>query len=259
MNANETDARSQIVDIGRRMDARGFVAANDGNISVRLDEHRVLTTPTGCPKGKMDAAELPVVSMTGELLSGAKPSTELPLHLYIYRERPDVRAVVHAHPVYATGFATAGLALDRCVLAEIIVTLGSVPLAKYGTPSTEALPLSIAPHIQSSDAFLLANHGVVTAGRDLNEAYFKLERVEHSAHIVFIARALGGEQVLPKEEVRKLYELRDTYGTAGARNPGCQLDEPEHAHDSCDCEDSLDAEEFEEVVRKVLAAVSGKQ
>lgn len=248
-------ARSGILDVGCRMYDKGFVAANDGNISIRLSDNEILTTPTGCSKGHMSAEQLPIVDPDGNPISGAKASSELPLHLFIYQQRPDVRAVVHAHPAYATGFATAGLALDQCVLAEIIVTIGSVPLAKYGAPSTQELPLSIKPYIHSSDAFLLANHGVVTVGKNLMDAYFKLERVEHAAKIVFIARALGGEQVLPKEAVKKLYELRGTYGLADEHNAGCYTRDEQNPETDCGCEQSLSPEEFEAVVRKVLSAV----
>jgi L-fuculose-phosphate aldolase len=142
------------------------------------------------------------------------------MNLFIYKERPDVSAIVHAHPPYATGFATAGLALDKCVLAEVIVTIGTIPLAEYGTPSTEELPNSLRPFVRSCDAFLMANHGVVTVGKDLMDAYFKMERVEHYAQILFVARALGGERILPKTAVEKLYDLREKYGATNV-NPGC--------------------------------------
>lgn len=255
---SENNLRQTIVEIGRRMYQRGYVAANDGNISVRLDEERILTTPTGVSKGFMNAEEMVVVNLKGQPISDGKPSTELPMHLFIYQERPDVQAVVHAHPPYATGFATAGLALDKCVLAEVIVTIGSIPLAEYGTPSTAELPETLRPYIHSCEAFLMANHGVVTVGKDLLDAYFKLERVEHYAQIVFISRALGGENVLPKKEVEKLFDLREVYG-AESLNPGCYA-----CHDDCIGETCLNhdvkhqpdgPDYFGEVVEKVLAAV----
>lgn len=258
MTATENNLRKAIVDIGRRMYQRGFVAANDGNISVRIEKTRVITTPTGCSKGYLDPDILVVVDLEGKIVSGSKPSTELPLHLYIYRERPDVNAVVHAHPAYATGFATAGLALDKCVLAEVIVTIGSIPLAKYGTPSTEELPNTLRPYIHSCDAFLLANHGVVTVGTDLMDAYFKMERVEHYAHILYIARALGGEKVLPKEAVKKLYEIRESYGSESL-NPGCYACYNDCIGDACvnyDVQhDPEGPDYFNEIVEKVLEAV----
>lgn len=247
-----------MVEIGRRMYDRGFVAANDGNISVCLDDSRILTTPTGVSKGFMTAASMVTVDRQGSVLSEGKPSTELPMHLFIYGERPDVRAVVHAHPPYATGFATAGIPLDKCVLAEIIVTIGTIPLAEYGTPSTEELPGTLKPFIHSCDAFLMANHGVVTVGKDMMDAYFKMERVEHYAKILFIARALGGEKVLPKEEVEKLYDLREFYG-ATSLNPGCYACYDDCIEDACvNHEVKFDPKArnyFGQIVEKVLAAV----
>jgi len=256
--ASEKDLRQTIVEIGRRMYARGSVAANDGNISVRLDKDRILTTPTGVCKGFMEPENMVTVDLAGKPLSDGRPSTELPLHLFIYRERPDVQAVVHAHPPYATGFATAGIALDKCVLAEVIVTIGTIPLAAYGTPSTEELPNTLKPYIHSCDAFLMANHGVVTVGRDLMDAYFKMERVEHYAQIIFISRALGGERVLPKEQVEKLYELREVYGDTSL-NPGCYACSHECINESCVNHDvkyqPQSPDYFGEIVERVLAAV----
>ena len=203
---------------------KNFVAANDGNISVRLDANRVLATPTGVSKGFMTPESMVIVDLEGRPLSdgaaGAKPSSEILLHLFIYRERPDVQAVVHAHPLHATGFAAAGLSLEGCVTAEIIVTLGSIPLAPYGTPSTPKLPDTLRPYIHHHDAFLLANHGAVTAGKDLWEAYYKMERLEHYAHIILISRQLGGEKILPRDDVQELLSLRNKYGQNGL-NPGC--------------------------------------
>jgi len=255
---SEQALREQIIDVGRRLYDKNVVAANDGNITVRLDDNRFLATPTGRSKGFMHAEELLIVDAAGKPLSGGKPSTELPMHLFIYDQRPDVNAVVHAHPPYATGFATAGLALDKCVLAEIIVTIGSIPLAEYGTPSTNELPDSLRPYIQTHDAFLLANHGVVTVGHNLMDAYYKLERVEHSAKIIYIARTLGGEKTLPENQVKKLYDIRKTYG-GETLNPGCYA-----CRDDCIGESCLnhavmydpDAPDFfNQLVEKVLTEV----
>jgi L-fuculose-phosphate aldolase len=214
------DGHEQICEVGRRMYVRGMVAANDGNISVRLDDGNILTTPTGVCKGFMTPEMMAVVDREGRPRDERKPSTEILMHLFIYRERPEVNAVVHAHPIYATSFATAGLSLENCVAAEIIATLGSIPLAQYGTPSTPELAESLRPHIHHADAILLANHGVVAMGANLWEAYFRLERVEHYAHIITVARQLGGEKLLPQEEVEKLFALRGKYGQTGL-NPGC--------------------------------------
>lgn len=217
-----TDAqiRQQLVAIGRRLYEKGFVASNDGNLSYRLSDEYILTTPAGVSKGFMSPPDMVVVDLEGKVRTGGKPSSELPLHLFLYRERPGVRAVVHAHPVYSTGFATAGLSLEECVAAEIITTLGSIPLAKYGTPSTPEVADTLRPYVHSCDAFLLANHGVVTVGKDLEDAYYKLERVEHYAHIIFVARQLGGEKSLPKSAVQKLFSLRGASGQTGL-NAGC--------------------------------------
>jgi L-fuculose-phosphate aldolase len=216
----ESFFRRQICEGGRRMYEKGFVAANDGNLSVRLDAGSVLTTPTGVSKGFMTAESMVVVALDGRPLSDGKPSSEIPMHLFIYRERPEVQAVVHAHPLHATGFATAGLSLEDCVAAEIILTIGSIPLAQYGTPSTPKLPDTLRPYIRHHDAFLLANHGAVTVGKDLWEAYYKMERLEHYAHIIFISRQLGGEKILPKTDVEELLSLRGKFGLTGL-NPGC--------------------------------------
>lgn len=216
----EPSLRRQICEIGRRLYEKNFVAANDGNISVRLEANRVLTTPTGVSKGFMTPESMVIVDLDGRPLSAGKPSSEILLHLFAYRERPEVQAVVHAHPLYATGFAVAGLSFQDCVTPEIIVTLGSVPLAPYGTPSTQKLPDTLRPFIHHHDAFLLANHGAVTVGKDLWDAYYKLERIEHYAHILFISRQLGGEQLLSKQATQELLELRSKYGQTGL-NPGC--------------------------------------
>lgn len=222
MSRDEAEIRETICEIGRRLYRFGHVVANDGNISFRLDAENLLTTPTGVCKADMRPEQMVVVDPQGTVKGLGRPSSELPMHLFIYQQRPEIRAVVHAHPIYATAFATAGISLDRCVLAEIVATLGSIPVAPYGTPSTAELPESLRPFLQRHEAILLANHGAVTLGRDLWDAYFKLERVEHYARVVFVARQLGGEKALPKSEVQKLFDLRSTYGLEGL-NPGCAV------------------------------------
>ncbi len=215
--AEEYRIRKEIVEVCRHIYEKGFVAANDGNVSVLLEDGRVLITPTGVSKGFINPEDLAVVNLEGEVLSEEhRPSSELPMHLYIYKNRPDVRAVVHAHPLYSTGFAVAGIPLDKNVLAEVVLTLGAVPLVEYGTPSTDELPTAMGEYIRRADAFLLANHGVVTIGRNLLETFWKLERVEHFAQISFIARLLGGERLLSREEVEKLTQLRRKLGLAPA-------------------------------------------
>ena len=197
------------------MNARGYVASNDGNISARLDDRRLITTPKSVPKGFMTPDMMVIVSYEGEKLAGDRePSSELPMHLEVYRNRPDVNAVVHAHPPIATGFAVAGIPLTRAVLAEVITTLGSIPIAEYGTPSTAELPAAVRKYIKAHDGMLLANHGAVTCGKDVPSAYYKMETIEHFAKISFVARMLGRENLISREEVERLQGLRGMYGIA---------------------------------------------
>ena len=213
------DLRAGIVEVGRRLWARGFVASNDGNISVRIGPDRLLVTPASVSKGFMTPEMMVVTDLQGRLVSaapGRKPSSEILMHLEAYRLRPDVGAVVHAHPPLATGFAVAGIALDRAVLAEVVTTLGSIPIAEYGTPSTRELADSVAPYLRAHDGLLLANHGALALGADLFGAYYKMETIEHFARISLVARLLGREHVLSREEVTRLQNLRGTYGIASA-------------------------------------------
>lgn len=211
----EEQLRADIVEVGRRLYARGYVASNDGNISVRLDETRILTTPKSVSKGYMTPDMMVVTDLAGQKLVGTRdPSSELKMHLAVYEHRPDVRAVVHAHPPLATGFAVAGIPLDRAVLAEVITTLGAIPIADYATPSTSELPDAVRQYIRAHDGLLLANHGALTCGRDLLGAYYKMETVEHFAKISLVARLLGGERVLSRAEVDRLQGLRGMYGIA---------------------------------------------
>jgi L-fuculose-phosphate aldolase len=211
----EEQIRADIVEAGRRMYARGFVASNDGNITARLDERRLLATPKSVSKGFMTPDMMVVVDFAGQKLGGDRDaSSELPMHLEIYRNRPDVNAVVHAHPPLATGFAVAGIPLTRAVLAEVITTLGSIPIAEYGTPSTAELPEAVRKYIKAHDGMLLANHGAVTCGPDVMGAYYKMETIEHFAKISLVARLLGRENLISREEVERLQGLRGMYGIA---------------------------------------------
>ena len=209
--------RADIVEVGRRLWTRGFVAANDGNISVRISRDRLLVTPANVSKGFMTAEMMVVTDLMGAVVEAApgwKPSSEIQMHLVAYRERPDIGAVVHAHPPLSTGFAVAGIPLDRAVLAEVVTTLGSIPIAEYGTPSTRELAESVAPYVKAHDGLLLANHGALALGRDLFGAYYKMETIEHFARISLVARMLGREHLLSREEVDRLQGLRGTYGIA---------------------------------------------
>src|SRR5712671_2268789 len=205
--------RADIVEVGRRMYARGYTASNDGNISVRLDASRLLMTPKSVCKGFMTPDMMCITDLEGRKLQGERdPSSETLMHLEVYRQRPDVQSVVHAHPPTATGFAVAGIPLDRAVLAEVLATLGSIPIAEYATPSTAELPAAVRKYIKAHDGMLLANHGALTVGADLFAAYYKMETIEHFAKISLVARLLGGENLIAREEVERLQQLRGTYG-----------------------------------------------
>jgi L-fuculose-phosphate aldolase len=221
----ESSLRADIVEVGRRLYARAYTASNDGNISVRLGGNRLLMTPKSVCKGFMTPDMMCVTDLDGRKLEGERdPSTEMLMHLEVYRQRADVQAVVHAHPPIATGFAVAGIPLNRAVLAEVLTTLGSIPIAEYATPSTQELPDAVAKYIKAHDAMLLANHGALTVGADLFSAYYKMETIEHFAKISLVARLLGRENLIAREEVDRLQGLRGTYGIK-APAPIC-ADEP---------------------------------
>ena len=210
---HEEQLRADIVEAGRRLYSRGFVASNDGNISARIDDQRLITTPKSVSKGFMTPDMMVIVDYAGKKIAGDRdPSSELPMHLEIYRNRPDANAVVHAHPPMATGFAVAGIPLTRAVLAEVITTLGSIPIAEYGTPSTPELPDAVRKYIKAHDGMLLANHGAVTCGPSVMAAYYKMETIEHFAKISLVARMLGGENLISRQEVERLQGLRGMYG-----------------------------------------------
>ena len=213
----EKNHRDELVRFGAMVHQQGWVAATDGNLSVRLDDKTVLTTPTGVSKGMMKPEDMVVVDLDGIKLGGERnASSELQMHLTIYRTRPDVRAVLHAHPPVATGFACAGIALDQPMCAEVVVTLGAIPVAEYATTGTPQLSESLLPYLPDYDAILLANHGAVSYGCDLENAYFKMETVEHFAKVVLTTIQIGKHNVLSEENVRKLVEARAKY--AGLRS-----------------------------------------
>jgi L-fuculose-phosphate aldolase len=209
----ESQLRADIVEVGRRMYAREYTDSNAGNISVRLGDDRLLMTPKSVCKGFMTPDMMCITDLDGRKISGDRdPSTEMLMHLEVYRQRPDVRAVVHAHPATATGFAVAGIPLDRAVLAEVLTTLGSIPIAEYATPSTAELPEAVRKYIKAHDGMLLANHGALTVGPDVYAAYYKMETIEHFAKISLVARTLGRENLISRQEVERLQQLRGTYG-----------------------------------------------
>jgi L-fuculose-phosphate aldolase len=212
---DEQTARREIVNIGRLLYERSYVVSSDGNVSVRLDDGRIVATPTMICKGRMTEESLALTDAGGRPLTERRPSSELQMHLLIYQERPDVKAVCHAHPPHGTAFAVAGLAIDQPILSEVILTLGCVPLAGYGTPSTNEVTEAMRPLVKHHNALLMANHGAVAYGSDLWQAFDRLETLEHTARIAILARILGGSRNLPTEAIEKLINLREAAGYLG--------------------------------------------
>ena len=222
----EREHRDDIVHVGRLVFEKGWVAANDGNITIRLDDERILATPTGMCKGMLQPDDLIVLDRQGRKISGRRErTTEINMHLTIFDLRPDVRASVHAHPPVATGFATAGRPLDLALLPEVVISFGCIPLASYGLPGTPEITEPMLPLIPKHNALLMANHGAVCYGEDVFQAYFRMETVEHSARIQLVAELLGGPNVLPRAEVNKLLESRGRYGVKArsAGEPNCPV------------------------------------
>ena len=248
MAKTEEQLREDIVRVGRLIFDKGWIAANDGNITVRLDDRRILATPTGICKGMMQPQDLIVCDVHGEKLCGERERTsEMAMHLTIYDLRPDVRSVVHAHPPVATGFAVAGRALNLALLPEVVISLGSVPLAEYGLPGTPALTEGMRPYIPKYDALLMANHGAVAYGEDVFQAFFKMETVEHFARITLVAEMLGGPKVLPRAEVQKLFDSRARYHVKSRNHyePGSPMT----------AEDVPDSTEKIEITREQLISI----
>lgn len=219
---SEYEIKKQMCEIGKRIYDKGMVAANDGNISVKISENEYLCTPTGVSKGFMTPDYICKVDKNGNVIQASgkfKPSSEIKMHMRVYQERPDVKSVVHAHPMYATGFAIAGIPLDQPIMPEAVIALGEVPIAAYGTPSTMEIPDAVSKYLQNYDAVLLENHGALTYGDSLLGAYHKMESVEFYAQLLFISKQLGGPKELPQEEVKKLCNMRESYGLTG-RHPG---------------------------------------
>lgn len=221
-------AKEQILDIGKRMYQKGFVAANDGNISCKIAEDVILTTPTGVSKGFMNEDMLVEMTLSGEILrQGAyAPSSEVKMHIRAYLENPSIMAVTHAHPPAATAFAIAGIPLDRPLLTEPIVLLGSVPVAKYATPGTQEVPDSIAPFCKTHNAVLLSNHGALTWGKDLLQAFYRLESVEYYAMItMYTENILGKANYLSEQQIVPLLKTREMMGTHCGGEPLCSAEE----------------------------------
>ncbi|MBI3005667.1 MAG: class II aldolase/adducin family protein [Ignavibacteriales bacterium] len=243
--SSRSEISRQLVNVCHLLYHRGFVTASDGNVSARLSNGNLLVTPSALNKGRVTEADLVEVKADGTPVTlSRKASTELDMHLFIYGQRDDAGAVVHAHPTHATGFATARMPLNECLFPEVIVGLGAIPLAQYATPSTKEVSEALAPYVKKADAILLANHGVVTYGKDLDEAYFKMEKVEHAAHIAFVARMLGGEKPLTPGEIEKLRSISETsYGKDFSQKIACEpMQELEYTNE----------EELKDIIREIL-------
>jgi L-fuculose-phosphate aldolase len=219
----ESIHRNDIIEICKRIYSKGWVAANDGNVSIRLGPDTVLCTPTGMSKGYLTAGQLIKVDMDGNKLEGElEPSSEVKMHIDVYKQRKDVNSVVHAHPPYATGFAVAGIALDKCVLPEVIFSIGSIPLTKYGTPSTSEIPDNVRKYLKDHSVFLLENHGALSVGPDVYKAYYRMESLELFAKISLIANQLGNVNVIDEGNVKKILDIRKQWGMDSIY-PGCRV------------------------------------
>lgn len=222
MELSYMELREQICDVCHKMWQLGWVAANDGNVSAKLEDGTFLATPTGISKSFITPEKLVHIDREGNLLEGLdgyRPSSEIKMHLRCYQEREDVGAVLHAHPPVATGFAVAHQSLDDYSMIETVIALGSIPLTPYGTPSTYEVPEAIAPYLKEHDAMLLANHGALTVGADVLTAYYRMETLELFAKITLNARLLGGVKEISRENIDRLISMREGYHVTG-RHPG---------------------------------------
>ncbi len=266
---NEFEIKKQICDIGKRIYNRNMVAANDGNISVKLSDDEFLCTPTGVSKGFMTPEYICKVNAKGEVIQanpGFRPSSEIKMHMRVYQKRPDVGAVVHAHPVYATSFAIAGIPLTQPIMPEAVIALGCVPIAEYGTPSTNEIPDRLEKYLPYFDAVLLESHGALTWSVDLLSAYMKMESVEFYAQLLYQSRALGGPKEFDKATVQRLYEIRRQMGLPG-KHPAnlCQNKDGLNCHNcggACKEENTTqdvpEKELVESITKRVLAELGIK-
>lgn len=217
---SQEEIKQDICEVGRRLYNKGYVVSNDGNISVRVGDNEIWVTPASVSKGFMTPDMMVKVDLDGKVLEGTwRPTSELPMHLRVYRERPDVSAVVHAHPPYATSYAVAGIPLDKYILPEAVIYIGHVPIARYGTPATEEIPDAVAEVVQDCDAMLLESHGALTYGHELFYAYNKMESLEFYAQVSFISRQLGGAREFSNDKFDKLMDYRKRFKSPG-RHPG---------------------------------------
>ncbi len=244
------EIKKEICEVGKKLWLKGFVAANDGNISVKVSENEYYCTPTGVSKGDLSPDMIIKVDKDGNKLEGKlNPSSEIKMHMRVYQQRPDVTAVVHAHPPVATAFTVAGIALNQYILPEAILTIGDAPTCAYGTPSTMEIPDSLNPYLQEHDVFLLENHGALAVGCTLQKAFFIMEEVEFNAVICKHAMELGRVKEIPSEQLDKLMDLR-----VKMQLPGCHpgIDHAKSPATACVNEELVNA------IAKKVAETLGK-
>jgi L-fuculose-phosphate aldolase len=223
---NEPKLKESICEIGRRVYAKGFAAANDGNISIRLNAREVMCTPTMVSKGYLKPEDICKVDYEGKQLAGVrKRSSEILLHLAVYKNRPDVQAVVHCHPPHATAFAVAHEPIPKCVLPEVEVFLGEVPIAVYETPGNQKFAETVVPYVKDCNTIILANHGTLTFGPDLEKAYWNSEIIDAYCRILILARQLGRVNYFSEEKTKELLELKKRlgYDDVRFRKEGCSM------------------------------------
>ncbi len=273
----ESQYRSDIIEICKRVHSNGWVASNDGNISIRISPNEVLCTPTGMSKGYLTPDQLVKVDMDGNKLEGAlEASSEVKIHLDVYKHKEGINSAVHAHPPYSTAYAVAGIPLDQCVIPEIIVSLGSIPLTAYGTPSTQEIPENIRKHLQDHNAFLMENHGAFAIGADVYQAYYRMESMELFAKISLLAKTLGNVNNISEDNVRKIIELRSNFIKDDDGYAGCRIgdkfitdtDDIAARYGSNgsqgDCDDgddtiTLKKSELVDMIAKIVANIMGKK
>jgi L-fuculose-phosphate aldolase len=259
MALNEYEIKKMMCDVGKRIYDRNMVAANDGNISVKLNDNEFLCTPTGVSKGFMTPEFICKVDAQGKVLQankGFRPSSEIKMHMRVYAKRPDVGAVVHAHPTFATSFAIAGIPLTQPIMPEAVIALGCVPIAPYGTPSTMEIPDAVEPYLEHFDAVLLESHGALTWSTDLMAAYMKMESVEFYAELLYKSKMLGGPKEFDKDQVQRLYEIRRQMGLPG-RHPAnlCQNKGKANCHNCGSCNSSEGSGDSQELVAAITKKV----
>lgn len=258
---NEFEIKKLMCEIGRRVYNKGMVAANDGNFSVKISDNEFLCTPTGVSKGFMTPDYICKVDAQGNLIhanGNFKPSSEIKMHMRVYEKRPDVNAVVHAHPSFATSFAIAGIPLTQPIMPEAVIALGCVPIAKYGTPSTSEIPDAIEEYLPYFDQVLLESHGALTWGQDLLSAYMKMESVEFYAELLYKSKMLGGPKEFDKEQIEKLYEIRRNMGLSG-KHPADRCQNAKSGQVSChSCSGSHNNSSYEISDNELVSSITKK-